>query len=98
MFSEMGKASIHPSTSKFDDQLILEEQTVAASPKPQHRNPSLHGFKNDRIEDGKRPPNFVETSKLSHDKNIDKGCQPLKEVEIVEGLQSPNPPKEDIKE
>ena len=50
------EASTHPSTSKvdeFDDKLIQEKQTVPVAPKPQNRNPPLHGFKDDKLEDGK---------------------------------------------
>ena len=58
---------------------------------------SLNGPKDDKFEDGKWP-NCVTTSKPSlDDKELEKECQPLKEFENVEGLQSQNPPKEDKK-
>ena len=75
---------LHPSVSKskVDEQLTYSGETncldssKVAAPKPQHQNPSLnYGCKDDKFEDGKRPPNCVETSKPQlDDKKIDKGC------------------------
>ena len=75
--SRCREARIHPSTSKVNDQLLQEKQTVTASPKQQHQNPSLHGSKDNKFEDGQRPSNCVEASNPSlYDERFEKECQP----------------------
>ena len=79
-----------------DDQFLQEKQTVVASPKPQHQNPSFHGSKNDELEDGQRPSIYVEASKL-YDEKCEKECQPRKDVENEKNLCSSNPLKDNEK-
>ena len=96
--SRCREARIHPSTSKVDDQLLQEKQTVTASPKPQHQNLSHHGSKDNDFEDGERPSNCVEASKPSlYDERFEKECQPWKDVENEKNLCPSNPSKDNEK-
>ena len=86
----MSRDRLHPSTSKIDDQLLQEKQTIVAAPKPH--------FKDYKLEDGEQPSNCVESSKPSlHDEKLEKECQPPKDVENDKCLLSKNLPKENKK-